>query len=136
MNRAVPRVSDYMTANPHFIGLHHSLAEAYALMRQHDIRHLPVLAGEKLVGLLTESDSRTMDLLRRLDLAQITVEEAMKPVPFAVTADARLDEVAREMAAMKCDAAVVLRDARLIGVFTATDALRALVNVLAGGAKK
>ena len=136
MNRPAPRVSDYMTANPHSIGLHHSLAEAHALMRQQKIRHLPVLAGGKLVGLIAECDARTMELLRRLNLDGVSVEEAMRPVPYAVTEGARLDEVVREMAAMKYDAAVVLRDAEVVGVFTATDATRALADLLAGGAKK
>jgi acetoin utilization protein AcuB len=133
MAKGTPKVADYMTAHPYSIGLHQTLAEAYALMRQHDVRHLPVLAGGKLVGLVADPDVRTLERLKRYDLANVLVEEAMTPVPYAVTADARLSEVAREMVARKYEAAVVMSDSAVVGVFTAIDALRALADMLSDG---
>jgi acetoin utilization protein AcuB len=136
MNTTAARVSDYMTAHPHSIGLHEPLREAYALMRRHNVRHLPVLVGGKLVGLVADPDLRTIDLLERIDLARLSVEEAMTPMPFSVTADARLDMVVKQMVASRHDAVVVMRDAEVVGVFTASDALRALADALSGAAKR
>ena len=133
MSKPTPKVADYMTENPHSIGLRQTLAQAYALMREHNVRHLPVLSGGKLVGLLADPDLHTVDLLTRFPINEIAVEQAMTPVPYAVTADTRLDVAAREMAAHKYDAVVVMRDARVVGVFTAIDALRALAATLGGG---
>jgi acetoin utilization protein AcuB len=136
MNNPTARVSDYMTAHPHSIGLHEPLREAYAMMRRHNVRHLPVLVGGKLVGLLADPDLRTIDLLERIDLSRLSVEDAMTPMPFCVTADARLDMVVKEMVARRHDAVVVMRDTEVVGVFTAYDALRGFADALSGGAKK
>jgi acetoin utilization protein AcuB len=136
MTTPIPKIAAYMTENPHSIGLHEPLLEAYARMRQHGVRHLPVLSGKRLVGLIADPDLRTVELLKRVSLDNVTVEDAMTPVPYSVTVDARLDEVVREMAAQKYDAVVVMRDADVAGVFTATDAIRALADLLAGASKK
>src|SRR5437879_4833811 len=49
-------IRDYMTPAPHTIGVEQPLAVAAALMQAHHIRHLPVLHGGKLVGILSERD--------------------------------------------------------------------------------
>lgn len=130
MSKSIPSVAEYMTPNPHSIGLRQSLAQAYAFMREKNLRHLPVLAGAKLVGLIADPDLRTFELLKGVDLSALTVEKAMTPVPYSVTETTRLDEVAKVMAAHKYDVAVVTRDAAVVGVFTSTDAVRALADIL------
>jgi acetoin utilization protein AcuB len=130
MSKSIPSVAEYMTPNPHSIGLRQSLAQAYAFMREKNLRHLPVLAGAKLVGLIDDPDLRTFELLKGVDLSSLSVEKAMTPVPYSVTETTRLDEVAKVMAAHKYDVAVVTRDAAVVGVFTSTDAVRALADIL------
>ncbi len=136
MTKPTPKVAEYMTENPHSIGRHEPLEEAYARMRRLNVRHLPVLVGKRLVGIIADPDLRTVELLKRVDLAEVTVEDAMTPVPYAVMVDTPLAEVAREMAAQKYDAVVVMRDADVAGVFTAVDALRALADLLGGSSKR
>jgi acetoin utilization protein AcuB len=126
----IPKVADYMTPNPHSIELRHSLAEAYAKMRRLSLRHLPVVAGSKLVGLVVDPDLKMIELLKGVDLAKIGVEAAMTPVPYCVTEGASLGEVAREMASQKYDVTVVMRDAAVVGIFTESDAVRALAEIL------
>jgi acetoin utilization protein AcuB len=130
MSKSIPSVAEYMTPNPHSIALRQSLAQAYAFMREKNLRHLPVLAGDKLVGIIDDPDLRTFELLKGVDLSSLTVEKAMTPVPYSVTETTRLDEVAKVMAAHKYDVAVVTRDAAVVGVFTSTDAVRALADIL------
>jgi acetoin utilization protein AcuB len=134
--KPIPTVAAYMTEHPYSIGLRESLEEAYARMRRHAIRHLPVLSGKRLVGLVPDPNLQTIELLKRVNLADISVEDAMTPVPHSVTVDARLDEVVREMLANKVDAVVVMRDADVAGVFTAVDGLRALYDLLGGNGSK
>ena len=50
-------ISDRMTPTPHLIGAEQSLKAAHALMRSHDIRHLPVLHGGKLIGVTLVGES-------------------------------------------------------------------------------
>lgn len=127
---SIPKVAQYMTANPYSIELRSTLAEAYTKMRRHQLRHLPVLAGTKLVGLVTDPDLQTLELLKGVDLMAVGVEAAMTPVPYCVTETTGLDEVAREMSMQRYEVAVVLRDAKVIGIFTASDAIRALSDLL------
>lgn len=126
----VPKVTAYMTPNPHSIDLRHSLAEAYAKMRRLNLKHLPVVAGNRLVGLVVDPDLKMIELLKGLDLTTVTVASAMTPVPYCVTESTPLDQVTREMSAQKYEVAVVMKDASVVGIFTATDALRALADVL------
>lgn len=126
----IPKVAEYMTPNVHSIGLRHTLSEAYAMMRRHQLRHLPVMAGTKVVGLIDDPDLRTIELFDGIDLAKVSVEAAMTPVPYCVTEGAGLDVVAKEMARERHEVALVMKDASVVGIFTASDAVRALADVL------
>jgi acetoin utilization protein AcuB len=130
MKPTVPTVGDYMTASPHSIGLDQQLSHAHKLMRKHEIRHLPVLQGGKLVGILSDRDLHLIETLKDVNPDAVSVEEAMTPLPYVVTANALLRDVAKEMAERKYGCAVVMRDNKTIGVFTTVDALRALVDTL------
>ncbi|WP_240807022.1 CBS domain-containing protein [Polyangium spumosum] len=127
-----PTVADYMTRSPHSIGFDQTLVQAHKLMREHDIRHLPVLRGGRLVGILSERDLAFVEALRDVDSAKVTVEEAMTPLPYTIAPDASLGAVAREMAEHRYGSAVVMREGHVVGVFTTTDALRALADALGG----
>lgn len=127
-----PTVADYMTRSPHSIGFDQTLVQAHKLMREHDIRHLPVLRGGRLVGILSERDLAFVEALRDVNSAKVTVEEAMTPLPYTIAPDASLGAVAREMADHRYGSAVVMREGHVVGVFTTTDALRALADALGG----
>ncbi|MDC0740539.1 CBS domain-containing protein [Polyangium mundeleinium] len=130
MNTKNPTVSDYMTRSPHSIGFDQTLVQAHKLMREHEIRHLPVLRGGKLIGILSERDLAFVEALRDVDSAKLRVEEAMTPLPFTAAPSTPLAGVAREMAEHRYGAAVVMQEGHVVGVFTTTDALRALADAL------
>jgi acetoin utilization protein AcuB len=123
-------VQRFMTVAPVVIGSDRPLAEAHREMRRRNIRHLPVVEGGALVGLLSQRDLYLLETLRGVDPATETVREAMTPEPYAVPPGAPLDEVAATMAARKYGSAVVVDRGAVIGVFTTTDALRALAWAL------
>jgi acetoin utilization protein AcuB len=56
MPKAIPHVERYMTTSPHTVGQDQKLSQAHKIMRAHEIRHLPVLQGGKLVGVLSDRD--------------------------------------------------------------------------------
>lgn len=126
-------VQRYMTVNPKVISSDRTLAEAHAIMREHGIRHLPVVDEGKLVGILSQRDLYFLETLRGVDVASERVEEAMTADPYATTPDTPLDEVARMMAAHKYGSAVVVQGGAVVGLFTTVDALRALSSVLRRG---
>ena len=123
-------VSDYMTASPHTIGSDQSLAKAHELMRTHNIRHLPVLHGGRLAGMVTVRDLHLVETLRDVDPEDVRVEEAMTTEPYVATPSASLREVCLEMADRKLGSAVVVDGVKVVGVLTTVDALRALAEAL------
>src|SRR5262249_4711509 len=59
----LPAVSPFMTRQVVTIDRTASLADAHHLMREHEIRHLPVLDGKQLVGLLSQRDLHLIETL-------------------------------------------------------------------------
>ena len=107
MTKPIPTIQHYMTTSPHSIGVDQTLAHAHNVMREHKIRHLPVLAGGALVGMVTERDLHLVETLRDVDPDTVKVEDAMTPSVHSVSPDAPLDEVVSEMAEKKYGSAVV-----------------------------
>jgi acetoin utilization protein AcuB len=122
-------VKDVMTAQPVTIGRQQTLATAHAMMRQHRCRHLPVLEHGELVGVLSQRDLYFLESLSGVDLDVDTVEDAMSTDAYAVAPDERLDAVCAEMARHRFGCAVVVERDRVVGIFTATDALRILAEI-------
>src|SRR5262245_56249812 len=91
-------VRQFMTSSPHTIGADQTLATAHALMRKHGIRHLPVLKGSRLVGMVSHRDLLFIENIAGVDPARVTVEDAMSEDPFAISPNTSLEWVAMEMA--------------------------------------
>jgi acetoin utilization protein AcuB len=119
-----------MSVAPVVVSSDRTLAEAHRLMRERGIRHLPVVDRGRLVGIVSQRDLYLLETLRGVDAARELVEEAMSSEPFVVGPDAALDEVAEAMAVHRHGSALVVEKTALVGIFTTTDALRALVALL------
>jgi len=121
---------DVMTPSPHTIGEEQPLSRAHEIMQRHGIRHLPVLRGGKLTGLLSLRDLHFIETLRDVKPTSVEVSEAMSALPFAVDQDTPLLTVAETMAAMKYGSAVALSAGKVVGVFTTVDAMEVLAGFL------
>lgn len=130
MHRTKTPIQRYMSASPHSIGSEQTLTAAHELMRENQVRHLPVLHGGKLVGLVSQRDLHLVETLAGVNPDEVRVEDAMSADPFVVSPDADLAEVARHMAEHKLGSAVVMQGNKVVGVFTTVDALRALGDAL------
>jgi acetoin utilization protein AcuB len=125
-----------MTVSPVVIGSDRTLADAHRIMRERGIRHLPVVDGGRLVGLVSQRDLYLAETLRGVDPATDSVREAMSAEPYVVPPGAPLDEVAATMAERKLGSALVVDRGSVIGVFTTVDALRALAGMAGRRAAK
>jgi acetoin utilization protein AcuB len=130
MSKPIPSIQMFMTTSPHSIGKEQTLERAHEVMRAHRIRHLPVLEGGKLVGMVTERDLHLVETLRDVDPGKVTVEDAMATHVYAVEPDAGLDVVAETLAEHKYGSAVVIQNGKVVGIFTTNDACRALAELL------
>ncbi len=64
MSKPIPAVQNFMTTTPLSIGADQTLARAHEVMSAAKIRHLPVLDGGKLVGMLTDRDLHLVESLK------------------------------------------------------------------------
>jgi acetoin utilization protein AcuB len=126
----IPPVSEYMSSSPHTVGADQTLAVAHRIMREHAIRHLPVLRGGKVVGIVSQRDLHLVETFQDSSPDEVAVEDAMTEDVLSVPPEAPLDEVVEMMSDRKLGSVVVMRHDRVVGIFTTTDALYALGRVL------
>jgi acetoin utilization protein AcuB len=77
-------IRQYMTPSPHTIGAEQTLTVASELMRKHKIRHLPVLRGGNVVGILSQRDVALISGLPSVNPSEVPVEDAMSDVVYSV----------------------------------------------------
>ncbi|MDB4941408.1 MAG: hypothetical protein JWP97_942 [Labilithrix sp.] len=123
--QAIP-VQNVMTPQPVTIGRGESLATAKEMMRVHACHHLPVLEHGELVGVISRRDLELFESIAGVERLSAPLDRTMAPEVYAVAPDAPLSDVARHMATHRRGCAVVLERKRVIGIFTATDALNVL----------
>ena len=132
---------DVMTADPITVGPQTTLAEVWDLMREADIRHVPVAANGTLVGMLSDRDLASLDVgrvlsedgadaLRRALGAHVV--SAMSSDVISVEPDTDLGDVIDMMIEGKVGAIpVVLPDTRqIVGIISYIDVLRAVQDLV------
>ena len=130
MSKAMPTIAKYMTTMPHTVGVETTLDKAEKMMSELRVRHLPVLNGGKLVGIVSDRDIKMVETFKDVDPASCSVEDAFTPDPYITNPGARIDEVAEQMAAHKYSCALVVDNHKLVGIFTWVDALQAMKELL------
>ena len=106
------------------------LPQAVALMKEFDIRHLPVVNGEKrLIGLVTEGDVRGAIFPAMIE--DLTIHDLMVSDPITVDPDTMLEDAARIIYRNKIGCLpVVGKDGVLHGIVTVADMLGALIELM------
>lgn len=123
-----------MTPFPYTVDVDAPLAEAHRLMREHHFRHLPVTRDGTLTGVLTDRDIKLVlgPDFGNPEERDLKVRDAYVERPCVVPAGTPLASVARTMAENRIGSAVVTKNDKLVGIFTVTDACRALAEILEG----
>ena len=119
------RIDALMTAAPHTVGVDQLAKHAAELMHEHRIRHLPVLRGGKVVGMVSDRDLRFL-FDAGSDAETMPVEEAMSIEVYTAESGTSARKVAKAMAEQKIGSAVVVEGPKVVGIFTTIDALEAL----------
>jgi acetoin utilization protein AcuB len=126
----MPTIARYMTCQPWTIRRDAKLSQAHELMREHQIRHLPVLEAGKLVGVVSERDVYLYERLVDLD-TDVTVEDAMTVDVYAASCEDSLDAVVEKMAEHKYGSVIVMNRRGIVeGVFTTVDGMQVLADLL------
>jgi CBS domain-containing protein len=120
--RAAPRVEQVMTPRPlQTLRPDDTLDRAHALMLREGVRHLPVLDGEQLVGLLSDHDLLVAVDGKQRGLSAITVHEAMRPHILIASPDDWATDAGEQLRRRRFGAMPVLRRHRLVGMLTVCD---------------
>lgn len=130
MSKMHVKVADYMTPGPAAVNLAENLHNAEETMARFGIRHLPVRDGTRVVGILSSRDITVAKGFKHSNLKQMSVEDVYEAEVYVTHPDSNLKDVALVMAERKIGSAVVIDNDDLVGIFTTTDACRALGNVL------
>jgi acetoin utilization protein AcuB len=130
MQTAATPIETWMTSNVHTIGDDQTLAQAQARMREHGVRHLPVLKGGHLRGIVSERDIAFVESLPGVEPGAVKISEAMTDEPYVVSRGTAVGEVIEQMARHKYGATVIVDGDRPIGIFTTIDALHLAAKLL------
>ena len=128
MRKTTP-VHTYMSHLPVEIDRRDTLANAITRMGEQGIRHLPVLDGPRLFGILSRHDVQVAMAAHGTAAGAISVGEACTIDPLTVAPSAAIPDVARRMVERGVTSALVVDGDVLVGIFTAVDALRLLAEV-------
>lgn len=124
------KAKDIMRRSPWIVEGVDSLGTAYQLMQWHAVRHLPVLRGDHLVGLLSERDilEYRATLAGADNWTRVAVSGVMQRSPQTAGPDDAVTEIAGRFASSKIDAVPIVERGKLIGIITVTDVLAAEVQ--------
>ncbi len=119
-------VEHFMTRHPHSVRAGESVTAADELMRKLNCHHLPVLEGGVLVGVISDRDIR---LVGKADLQRVRVEDVCVEEAVQVDLETSVSTAAAMMADKHISSLLVTEDGRLAGIFTSSDACRALASL-------
>jgi len=133
--KQMPMIEKFMSNMPHTIGYNMSIKTAMNLMREQRIRHLPVENAGNLVGVISDRDIKLASAFNRDET--MTIEDIMTLDPYTVEPHTPVDDVVLNMAEHKYGCAIIKQtNGKVVGIFTATDGLRVLGEVLKGNFKQ
>ena len=119
------KIADILTSSVQGIDVHASIFEASRLMGVRKIKRLPVLDGERVVGIITQTD-----LTRALAAYEMwhNVGAIMTPHVLTVSREMTVGEVARLMSERGVSCAVVKESDAAVGIFTTRDLVGKVVS--------
>ncbi len=136
MKKRTP-VSEIMTKNLITLNTTDTLDTAESLFKENKIRHIPVVSGEQIIGMLSYTDLLRISFVDAVDdddenvesivYNMFTIEQVMTKDIVSVTAETTIKEVAELLADKEFHALPVLEDKKLIGIVTTTDLIKYLL---------
>jgi len=128
------RVRDSMTRDVFTLGPEASAAEAWALCNDHNIRHVPVVEEDRLVGLVSDRDLRDVrggggdresDTPRWVRLGDMMTRNIVTVHPLDT-----IEHAAREIYDRKIGCLPVVAEGELVGIITSADMMRTLIELV------
>ena len=132
MKQLIVPVEEFTTHDPVSVDESIGLEALLKLMSEYGVRHLPVMREGELAGIISDRDVRLFAGMPLTDRQELTAADILTEDLLSIEATTPLDEAALMMSANKISSLIVREDGEFLGIFTATDALNALIEVLRG----
>lgn len=132
-------VKSRMTANPYTISYDDSIIDLMELMHEKKLKRVPVVKGDKVVGIVTNGDLKNVSPNKATTLsiwevnyllAKTPVSTAMTKEVVTVSPDSLLEEAAVLMRSNRVSALAVVDQERLVGIITESDIFDAYIDLL------
>lgn len=137
MKKNVP-VSTIMTSNVIKLNVTDDLTKAESLFKRHHIRHIPVVSGNYIVGMLSYTDLLRISFVDAVfDDEEVvdatvynmfTIDQVMAKNLIKVSPDATIKEVAEILSKREFHALPVVLDELIVGIVTTTDLIKYLID--------
>ncbi|MDF7816249.1 CBS domain-containing protein [Runella sp. MFBS21] len=130
-------ISHIMTKNVYTVNVSDDLHEAIEIVKKNHIRHLPVLEGKEVVGIISRTDINRLTFSSLFDnqegadeaiLEMLSIPQVMTPKPRTVDAFLSIREVAEILATEEYHALPVIENGELAGIVTTTDVIKYMLE--------
>ena len=131
-------VQHIMTPNPIVLHLNDGLSQAEVLFKTHKVRHLPVVSGNEIIGILSMTDLARISFVDSYDpenfnvdtsvYSLFTLEQIMVRNPKCIAPDTTIKEAAELFLEVEFHALPVIENEKLVGILTTTDLIKFLVE--------
>lgn len=132
-------VKSRMTANPYAIKSNAPINEVIELMHEKNLKRVPVVDGDKVVGMLTSGDLEKVSPTKATTLSiyeinyllsKMLVKDAMTKEVITISPDALLEEAAVLMRQYRISSLAVVKENKLVGIITESDIFDAFIDIL------
>lgn len=136
MKKSVP-VSSIMTKNVVKLNLSDDLTKAEVLFKKHHIRHIPVVNGNVIIGMLSYTDLLRISFADAIEdeddvdttvYNMFTVEQVMAKKLVSISPETTIKEAAQILASKEFHALPVCEGDLLVGIITTTDLIKYLID--------
>ena len=136
MKQRVP-VSTIMTKNVVKLNLQDDLTKAESLFKKNKIRHIPVVNGNKIIGMLSYTDLLRISFVDAVDDDEVidatvynmfTVEQVMAKNLITINPETTIKEAAEIISNKEFHALPVCEGSLLVGIVTTTDLIKYLIS--------
>ncbi|HLC26190.1 MAG TPA: CBS domain-containing protein [bacterium] len=133
------RVSERMTKNIITVTPETTLSEALRIVHEKKIRHLPVVAEGRLVGIVTDRDLKKVSASEATTLSvwelnylldRVKIKDFMIRDVISISPELPIDEAAELMIAHRIGSLPVVEDGKVVGILTETNMVETLVAIM------
>ncbi|WP_436515755.1 CBS domain-containing protein [Ekhidna sp. To15] len=132
------KVENVMTKDVQTVNITNSLKEANELFNKYHIRHIPVVSGDKLIGILSQTDILRISFGNTFGEDQtgsdeaifdmLSINQVMKHSPETLNPNDTIKDAAEVFAKREFHALPVVENDKLVGIITTTDIINYFIE--------